>query len=189
MDAQQPDLNLQLDPVATSAIALNRVEQDHADFAIAPHLTPAPPDLTVKPIAYDGLAIFVAFSYVERQQGLPHHLQGQLSLDQLRQLYTGDIQNWNELGGPNLAVKLYIPDQMELIQVFEQRVLQTQEAIHTFRRQWGLDNAAVGDITDEADEADEALGVTPARLFRSSSQSPTPSMVTFAPHWICCNRF
>ena len=154
LESQQPDLNLQLDPVATSAIAIDRVEHDQADFAIAPHLTILPPDLTVEPIAYDGLAIVVAFSYVERQQGLPHHLQGQLSVDQLRQLYTGEIQNWRELGGPNLAVKLYIPDQVEFIQVFEQRVLQTQEAIQSFRRQWGLDNVATVAAVAAADSSD-----------------------------------
>ncbi|MEO0868220.1 MAG: substrate-binding domain-containing protein, partial [Cyanobacteria bacterium J06642_11] len=145
LEAEQPDLNLQLDPVKTNTLAIQQVENDQVDFAIAPHLTSLAPDLTISPIAYDGLAVFVAFSYVERQQGLPHHLQGRLSVDQLRQLYTGEIENWSDLGGPDLAVKLYIPDQVELIEVFEQRVLQTPEAIQAFRRQWGLDAAETGE--------------------------------------------
>ena len=139
LEALQPGLDLQLTPLPTSQAAIDQVLQDAADFAITPQPENRPVDLTVEPIAYDGLVVFVAFSYVERDRGLPHHLQGQLSLQQLRQLYSGDIRNWRELGGPDLAVKLYLPTQPELIRVFEQRVLQTPEAIQTFRRQWGLE--------------------------------------------------
>lgn len=141
LEAEQPDLNLQLTPMTSSQAAIAEVRRDTVDFAIAPLPDSRPIDLTIEPIAYDGLAVFVAFSYVERDQGLPHHLQGQISLTQLRQLYTGEITNWQALGGPNLPVKLYVPDQPELIQVFEERVLQTPEAIESFRRLWGLEGA------------------------------------------------
>ena len=183
LETQQPDLNLKLDPVMTSAMAINRVEQDQADFAIAPHITTIPPDLTVEPIAYDGLAIFVAFSYVERQQGLPHHLQGQLSLDQLRQLYTGAVQNWNELGGPDLAVKLYIPDQWNSSRSLNNEYCKPKRPF--------TPSAVSGDWTIQPLSISLMMPMmlTQSRLFRSSPQSPTPSMVTFAPHWICCNRF
>ncbi|MEO0824107.1 MAG: substrate-binding domain-containing protein [Cyanobacteria bacterium J06639_16] len=139
LEAEQSDLNLQLTPVASSQVAIDQVGQDGVDFAIAPLPNNRPTDVTIEPIAYDGLAVFVAFSYVEREQGLPHHLQGQISLTQLRQLYTGEITNWQALGGPNLPVKLYLPNQPELIEIFEARVLQTPEAIQTFRRLWGLE--------------------------------------------------
>lgn len=141
LETAQPDLDLLLQPAATPAEAIARVRQDTADFAILPLTNQTPDDLLTTPIAYDGLAIFVPFSYIERDLGLPHYLQGQLSLDHLRQLYTGKIRNWRELGGPDLPVKLYLPDQLELVQIFEERVLQTPEAIATFRRQWNLDNS------------------------------------------------
>ncbi|MEO0989140.1 MAG: septum site-determining protein, partial [Cyanobacteria bacterium J06639_14] len=151
LESQQPDLNLQLLPVPTRQDAITHVLQDAAAFAIAPLTASRPPDLMAEPIAYDGLVAFVAFSYVERDRGLPQHLQGQLSLSQLRQLYTGEILNWEELGGPDLPVKLYLPAQPELIQVFEERVLQTPEAIATFRRQWHL---------EESDPLSSSLGFT-----------------------------
>ena len=149
LESQQPDLDLQLTPVPDRQAAIDQVLGDAADFAIAPLPDNGFADLTVEPIAYDGLAIVVAFSYVERDRGLPHHLEGQMSLAQLRQLYTGEIRNWQELGGPDLPVKLYLPAQPELIQVFEQRVLQTAAAIQTFRRQWGLE--ALQEPTQAAD--------------------------------------
>ena len=35
---------------------------------------------------------------------------GKLSLDQLAQLFTGQVQNWNEVGGPNRQVHVYTRD-------------------------------------------------------------------------------
>jgi hypothetical protein len=139
LETAQPDLNLQLLPTADRQDAIAQVLKDTATFAIAPVTDHPPADLLADPIAYDGLAVFVAFSYVERDRGLPQHLQGQISLDQLRQLYTGEIQNWQELGGPDLPVKLYLPAHPELVRVFEERVLKTPEAIAAFRRQWALE--------------------------------------------------
>ncbi|MEM9214882.1 MAG: septum site-determining protein [Cyanobacteria bacterium P01_F01_bin.150] len=171
LETLQPDLNLQLNPVATNIQAIAQVTQDRVDFAIAPHVPPLSPDLTIAPIAYDGLAVFVAFSYVERQQGLPHHLQGQLSVDQLRQLYTGEIQNWSSLGGPDLVVKLYLPNQAELIQIFEQRVLKTPEAIQSFRRQWGLDGWDKDSRDGGVDTAEYGFKSRSNGLFLSRSAS------------------
>ncbi|MCG8368444.1 MAG: hypothetical protein MJA27_34555 [Pseudanabaenales cyanobacterium] len=139
LEEQQPDLDLQLILTPTGQAAIDQVLQDMADFAVVALPGDRPTDLTLAPIAYDGLAVFVAFSYIERDQGLPQHLQGQISLEQLRQLYTGDIRNWRQLGGPDLPVKPYLPTQPELIRVFEQRVLQTPAVIQRFRRQWGLE--------------------------------------------------
>lgn len=142
LESQQPELDLHLLPTADPQEAIDQVLQDKAEFAIAPLTPNRPSDLVAQPIAYDGLVVFVAFSYVERERGLPQHLQGQISLSQLRQLYTGEIHNWRELGGPDLPVKLYLPDQPELIQVFEERVLQSDDAIAAFRRQWDLEGSA-----------------------------------------------
>ena len=141
LETQQPDLDLQLLPMATRQEVVAQVLQDAAEFAIVPLTDDRPPELTAVPVAYDGLVAFVAFSYVQRDRGLPQHLQGELSLAQLRQLYTGEIRNWQALGGPDLPVQLYLPDQPDLIRVFEQRVLQTPDAIQTFRRLWNLETS------------------------------------------------
>ncbi|MEM6254098.1 MAG: substrate-binding domain-containing protein [Cyanobacteria bacterium P01_D01_bin.156] len=155
----EPALDLQLHLTASSQTAIEQVEQGKAAFAVTP-LT-AERSLLAEPIAYDGLAVFVAFSYVERARGLPHHLQGQISLTQLRQLYTGEILNWQELGGPDLPVKLYLPEQPALIQLFEERVLQTPAAIATFRRQWGLESTTVsGTVTQGFTASDLINGET-----------------------------
>ncbi|NER82915.1 MAG: hypothetical protein F6K42_25840, partial [Leptolyngbya sp. SIO1D8] len=169
LETEQPDLNLQLTPVPSSQAAIEQVRQDAVDFAIAPLPGNHPTDVTIDPIAYDGLAVFVAFSYIEREQGLPHHLQGQLSLTQLRQLYTGEITNWQALGGPNLRVKLYLPTQPELIQVFEQRVLQTPEAIEKFRRFWDLETLPTSNLSNSLENAE---------TFITSSESDT--FITFS---------
>ncbi|MGF1576416.1 MAG: hypothetical protein ACFCU9_10840 [Cyanophyceae cyanobacterium] len=84
-------------------------------------------------VAYDGLMVFVPFIYARRTEGLPRALNGQISFDQLRQLYTGQVANWSELGGPNRRVQLFAPTEPELVRLFEQRVLATADAIEDFR--------------------------------------------------------
>jgi serine/threonine protein kinase len=86
-------------------------------------------------LAYDGLAIFVPFSDFNRPNNLPRSLNGQISFAQLRQLYTGKIKNWRELGGPNIPVKLYMPTDTRLVQLFEQRVFANHpEELALFRK-------------------------------------------------------
>ena len=55
-------------------------------------------------IAYDALVVFVAFSDVNRQGSIPKLLNGQITWEQLRQLYRGKLQTLN-----GKAVKLYFP--------------------------------------------------------------------------------
>ena len=85
-------------------------------------------------VAYDGLVVFVPYSSAQRRNSLPEQLNGQLSLPKLRRLYTGEIDNWKQLGGPDLPVKLYLPNEEEAIRIFEQRVLQEESDIARFRR-------------------------------------------------------
>ncbi|WP_026731270.1 PstS family phosphate ABC transporter substrate-binding protein [Fischerella sp. PCC 9605] len=49
------------------------------------------------PIAIDGLAVAVN----------PNLNISGLTVDQLRSIYTGQINNWSELGGPNIPIKTY----------------------------------------------------------------------------------
>ncbi|RCJ17831.1 hypothetical protein A6770_33590 [Nostoc minutum NIES-26] len=74
-----------------------------------------------QPIAYEGIVVFVAFSDSQRKGSLPEALQGKISFEQLRKLYSGQITNWNQLDNnlPDLPVKLYVPSEEEVIKQFK----------------------------------------------------------------------
>lgn len=119
----QPKLNLQYRPSDSTEAAIAQVQSGQAAFAIVPLIQPIPDDLQTQTIAYDGLVLFVAFSYSERDQGLPKRLNGELSLKQVQRIYQGEVENWKELGSSALAIKPYQPTNREAITVFQQRVL------------------------------------------------------------------
>lgn len=50
------------------------------------------------PIARDAIAIVV---------GVDNPFQGELTLEQLKQIYQGRITNWADVGGPDLPIKVY----------------------------------------------------------------------------------
>jgi hypothetical protein len=77
--------------------------------------------------------VFVAFSSEQSDFSLPHYLKGQITFEQIRRLYTGKITNWQQLGGPDLPVRLYVPTSAEAVRIFEQRILQEEEVISEFR--------------------------------------------------------
>ncbi len=147
--ARKPKLSLTYRPEDGIGQAITKVQQDQAAFAIvpgtiesiaaAPLVTGVDPStintntLGQKEIAYDGLMVFVSFTYAQRDNSLPKFLKGQLTFEQLRQLYTGQVQNWQSFGGPNLPVKLYIPNEPEAVAIFEQRVLKEEVQITAFR--------------------------------------------------------
>ncbi|MCY7367963.1 MAG: hypothetical protein LH474_07405, partial [Chamaesiphon sp.] len=80
-------------------------------FAIT-SFTPGITDVLVKKqIANDGLLVYVAFS--KQASNLPKALKGQISIEQLRQIYTGKLTNWKQLGGVNLPIKPYAPSEVE----------------------------------------------------------------------------
>lgn len=105
-----------------------------ANFIITNHTDDIDPSFGVKPFAYNGIAVFVAFGYAQRENSLPRRLKGKITLDQLRRLYTGQIKNWQELGGPNRPVKVYFPDQDGLLRIFERQVLVDDSSIAAFRK-------------------------------------------------------
>jgi hypothetical protein len=113
---------------------LQALRQRRADFFMAGITQPTAIDLASIPVAYDGLAAIVAFSYAQRAQGLPHNLDGQISLPQLRQLYTGQMTNWEEIGGPNLRVQLYLPANSETLRIVEDQILGDRPSIEIFRQ-------------------------------------------------------
>lgn len=141
---KQPKFKLTYRPVpyvtedAAAAAVIERVQQGQADFAISSLSVNDAPELAAQTIAYDGLAAFVVFSYNRRDQSLPTALSGQITFAQLRRLYLEDIPTWKALDPklPDLPVRLYAPQDPEVLHIFEQRVLQTPSAIATFRRRF-----------------------------------------------------
>jgi hypothetical protein len=134
LEKRQPKLQLNYQPQDSTQTALAKVSSEETDFALTSLIRPLPIEMESQTVAYDGLVVFVAFSYSQREKSLPQALNGQITFEQLRQLYTGQITNWRELGGPNLAVRLYIPDETEAVRIFEQRVLKDNQTIQSFRK-------------------------------------------------------
>ncbi|MGA9377467.1 MAG: substrate-binding domain-containing protein [Phormidium sp.] len=135
LEKRQPKFDLIYEPTASADAAIRAVQSEEKAFAIVSLTNDLSPDLGYKEIAHDALVIIVPFSYAKRQNSLPRWLNGKITYDQLRQLYTGKIQNWQELGGPNLPVeKLYLPTNEEAVRIFEERVLQKPDAIAAFQK-------------------------------------------------------
>ena len=130
---RQRKLQLSYQPETSDEAAIEKVRSEQVDFALTALVRGLPPDLEYKEVAYDGLVVFVAFSYSKRDKGLPQALNGEITFENLRKLYTGQITNWKEIGGPDLQVKLYIPDDTEAVRIFEQRVLKDNQQIELFR--------------------------------------------------------
>ena len=131
---RRPQLQLKYLPQPTGEKAIAEVQSGNVDFAISSLTTNLSNDLKARTFAYDGLTVYVPFSYEQRELSLPKYLNGQISIQQLQQLYTGRITNWQQLGGPDLPVRLYIPKSQEAIRLFEDRVLQEAELIAQFRK-------------------------------------------------------
>ncbi|BAZ16678.1 putative serine/threonine kinase [Calothrix sp. NIES-4071] len=92
-------------------------------------------NLNKQPIAYDGLLVFVAAS--KNSFKLPRDLGGKISLDQLRGIYTGKIQNWNQIDSSleSLPIDPKVPIEPEAIQQFKKLVLNNdQQAIALFNQ-------------------------------------------------------
>ncbi|WP_218079685.1 substrate-binding domain-containing protein [Anthocerotibacter panamensis] len=118
----------------TTEATLETVEQERADFAIMDLIQDLPSDLKAEKVAYDGVLVFVDFSSQTRAKSLPRALGGKITFDQLRRLFTGQINNWRDLGlSDDLPVRLYIPTESVAVRVFEERVLKEGKQIATFR--------------------------------------------------------
>ncbi|ACK70175.1 putative serine/threonine kinase [Gloeothece citriformis PCC 7424] len=134
---KQPNLyHWQYRPLATTNIKffLNNFtnnDNDNFNFSIVSPLNSLSTQYKTFPIAYDAIAVFVAFNYTKRKDGLPYALQGKITFDQLRLLYTGKIKNWQELNPrwPNLPVKLYIPTDPEVEEIFKAKILKEPQFI------------------------------------------------------------
>ena len=137
---KQPKLkHLTYKSVDSSKKAIAKVRLAEADFAIAPLESSLRYELRAEKFAYDGLVVFVPFSYAQTKNSLPKKLKGKISLENLRKLYT-DVDNkyksWQDLDKnlPNIPIHLYIPTSEEAVRIFEQRVLTDKQAISAFKK-------------------------------------------------------
>jgi ABC-type phosphate transport system substrate-binding protein len=84
-------------------------------------------DLSKKRVAYDGLLVFVTFNV--NDLSLQKALDGKISLQQLREIYTGKIKDWNQINSslPNIPIEPYAPTELEAIQQFKKLVLNNDQ--------------------------------------------------------------
>ncbi|MGG6296344.1 hypothetical protein ACQ4M4_18290 [Leptolyngbya sp. AN02str] len=93
----QPKAQLRYQPSASVDEALEKLRTRQADFAVLPVLNDLPIDMASETIAYDGLAVVVAFNYQGRSQGLPDSLRGSITLAAVQELYQNPVALWNDV--------------------------------------------------------------------------------------------
>jgi serine/threonine protein kinase len=79
---------------------IEAIRLKRADFALTTFIKDLPDDMEQVEVAYDGLVVFVAFSDNKRYQSVPNALNGKITLDQLREIYTTEtLSNWSPQKG------------------------------------------------------------------------------------------
>lgn len=147
VQALQPDeLVFTSLPTASIEDAIAAVQTEQAAFALLPLIQPLPPEMTSTVIAYDSLVPVVAFSYFERENGLPNALHGQISLSQLQDLYTNKIANWKALTAVDLPVQPYWSNAPTTQDFFVQQVLNTSSVSAPPRSTTSVTNQTTLDI-------------------------------------------
>lgn len=93
-----------------------------ANFAITSLATTLPEGLVQETVAYDGLLVYIP---AYKSQDLPSLLQGKISLTQLREIFTGKVTRWKQLGEnyPDLPITPYRPMEPEALHLFQAKVL------------------------------------------------------------------
>ena len=109
--------------IETSSKPIDTVVADKQpkNFAITSLTGNIPAAFDRQKIAYDGLIVFVAFS--KKATSLPKALNGKITIEQLRQIYTGKLTNWQQLNGTNLPIKPSAPTELEALQLFKKLIL------------------------------------------------------------------
>lgn len=124
----------QIDIKNNNKILIEQVQTGQKDFAVTSLENIITNDIKKEKIGYDGLLVYVTFS--KNNHSLPQALQGKISLEQLRQIYTGRATNWKQIlpKHSDLAIKAYVPQEAEAVEKFKQIVLNdNDEDINLFR--------------------------------------------------------
>lgn len=109
-------------------------DNPRTQFAVMDLVEQLPRVMEQQAVGYDGLLVYVT---AYKAYNLPRALQGQISLEQLRRIYTGQITDWQQINEnlPRLPLKPYRPTDPEALRLFEQKVLHNNEQmIAQFRR-------------------------------------------------------
>ncbi|MBD3884261.1 substrate-binding domain-containing protein [Phormidium tenue FACHB-886] len=109
---------------AIPSAAVESVRQQQAQFAITTlPVNPSPSDpYSADPIAYDGILVYVPFSL--QGENLPKSLEGRITLADLRQIFTGQLKNWSQIGGLDRSIEVRVPTDPEAVYWFKKQVLQ-----------------------------------------------------------------
>ncbi|MEL6137028.1 MAG: hypothetical protein AAFR42_06425 [Cyanobacteria bacterium J06628_6] len=121
-----PELVFETKVTASVEGAIATVQSGEAEFAIVPLTEPLPPDITATIVAYDSLVPVIAFNYPDRQKGLPDELDGHIRLEQLADIYQGNLDTWRQLRATELPIRRYWADDPTVQSIFAERVLQPQ---------------------------------------------------------------
>jgi ABC-type phosphate transport system substrate-binding protein len=109
--------------VHVALLNLENLEQGEKYFAITSLANNLSNKLQKTFIAYDGLMVYVKFD--NQNNKFADMLDGQITLEQLRDIYTGRITNWQQIKDnlPNLKIIPYAPLEPEAISKFKELVL------------------------------------------------------------------
>ena len=83
-----------------------------------------------KIIAHDGLLVYVPFVECENCEQIGSYLEQKITLEQLRNIYTGKINYWHEISPDipkNIKIQAFIPKDDYAIEIFKQLVFADRE--------------------------------------------------------------
>jgi hypothetical protein len=131
---------------------LTLIQQGRVQAGLIRGDQPLPAGLDKTVVAYDGIAIFVTYSDALREINVPKQIDGQISLTQLQQLFTGQLTT---LGKDQLPVQLYFPhgypssrDGAATVRLFRELVFQDPNQRAQFDARYGQVGSNLGALPD-----------------------------------------
>jgi serine/threonine protein kinase len=115
-------------PLASREEVFQKLRANEADIAlmrISPEIDKQ--GLQAHPVAYDGLVAFVAFSDANDSRNVPGQVGAKITLDELRQFYTGARDTWH--GHP---VKLFYADERETDIFFKALLMRSKDELEKY---------------------------------------------------------
>ncbi len=146
-------------------VMLGKVKNESANFAIT-SLQDKMINLNNKKVAYDGLQVFVAFS--KNNLNLPAALDGKITIEQLRKIYTGIYTDWRQINPniPSLKIEPFAPKEPEAIEQFKKLVLaNNQQDIALFKQ--------------KIDQSTENTGTTQNKIRAAIENQKTTGIISF----------